>query len=274
MNKKLVFSFEFFPPKNDELTSKLWENIKLLEGLNPKFVSVTYGAGGSTRERTHAIVKRIKEETKLAPASHLTCVNATRAEIDEIAKNYWDIGVKHIVALRGDPPNMTGEYVPTPGGYEYAADLVAGLKKVADFEISVAAYPEVHPTAKSAAADLQHLKEKIDAGADRAITQFFFNADDYFKFVELAQKAGINKPIIPGILPISNFNQAVRFAGMCNAKIPAHFHEIFKDNPENKEASVEIASTLCQKLIAGGVEQLHFYTLNRADLTSEIIANL
>lgn len=272
--KAIRFSFEFFPPKTEELTNKLWESIKILEALKPVFVSVTYGAGGSTRDKTYDILRRIKQETNLTPASHLTCVNATKEEIDQIAQDYWENGIKHIVALRGDPPNMTGDYVPTVGGYEYASDLVTGLKKVADFEISVAAYPEVHPTAKSASDDLMYLKKKLDAGADQAITQFFFEADDYFRFLESAQKIGITKPIIPGILPISNFNQAVRFAGMCGAKIPPRLHEIFKDNPENKNASLDVATELCQKLVAGGVEQLHFYTLNRADLTSSIITNL
>lgn len=274
MTTKLKFSFEFFPPKTEELNNKLWDSIKLLESLSPVFVSVTYGAGGTTRERTHEIVKRIRQETKLEPASHLTCVNATKAEIDEIAKIYWDNDIKHIVALRGDPPGMVGDYVPTPGGYQYASDLVAGLKKVADFEISVAAYPEVHPTAKSAKADLEYLKLKLDNGADRAITQFFFNADDYFCFVEAAQKIGITKPIIPGILPIANFTQAQRFANMCGAKIPAAIAERFEDNPENKEASLDIATELCEKLVEGGIDQLHIYTLNRADLTSELVNRL
>lgn len=270
----ITISFEFFPPKTDDAEAKLWNTVKELENLKPAFVSVTYGAGGSTRERTHNIVKKIRQETSLEPASHLTCVNATRGEIDEIAKNYWDIGVKHIVALRGDPVDMKGDYVPYPNGYHYATDLVAGLKKIADFEISVAAYPEVHPTAKSAEDDLRHLKEKMEAGATRAITQFFFDADDYFRFVDKAQKIGITQPIVPGILPISNFNQAVRFAGMCNAKIPAKLHEKFKDNPENAAASIEIATELCQKLIKGGVPHLHFYTLNRSDLVKNILQNL
>ncbi len=274
--QKPTLSFEFFPPKTPEMEQKLWDAVLELAPLQPEFVSVTYGAGGSTRERTHAIVKRIREETSLEPASHLTCVNATRGEINEIARNYWQGGINHIVALRGDPPNMTGEYVPTPGGYEYAADLVAGLKEVADFEISVAAYPETHPTAKSPEDDLQHLKEKFEAGADRAITQFFFDADDYFKFLERAGKIGINKPIVPGILPISNFAQAVKFAGMCGAKIPEKLVKKF-DGLEGEDlfrASVETASALCSKLVAGGVPHLHFYTLNRADLTKGICGKL
>ena len=273
---KSKLSFEFFPPKTPEMEAKLWQSIKALESLSPQFVSVTYGAGGSTRERTHAIVKRIKDETKLDPASHLTCVNATREEIDEIARNYWAIGIRHIVALRGDPPDFAGLYVPYAGGYQYAADLVKGLKKVADFELSVAAYPETHPEAISAEDDLRHLKEKIDAGATRAITQFFFNSDDYFRFLEKAQKIGIKIPIVPGILAISNFAQAVKFAKICGAKIPSELTKNFDgltDGDANK-ASIEVATALCRKLIEGGVDQLHFYTLNRADLTKAIVKNI
>jgi methylenetetrahydrofolate reductase (NADPH) len=273
---KPKLSFEFFPPKTPEMEAKLWQSIKALEILKPQFVSVTYGAGGSTRERTHAIVKKIKDETDLNPASHLTCVNATREEIDEIARNYWQIGIRHIVALRGDPPQFAGLYVPYAGGYEYASDLVKGLKKVADFEISVAAYPETHPAATSAADDLRHLKEKIDAGATRAITQFFFDAGDYFKFLEKAAKIGIKIPIVPGILAISNFAQAVKFAKMCGAKIPAELAKRFEgltDGDANK-VSIEVATTLCQKLLGQGVDQLHFYTLNRADLTKAVCKNI
>lgn len=274
----MKLSFEFFPPKTEEMEKKLWDSIKALEPLNPSFVSVTYGAGGSTREKTHAIVKRIREETRMEPAAHLTCVNATREEIDEIAREYWNIGVKHIVALRGDPPECKGEYVPYPGGYHYAADLVKGLKKIADFEISVAAYPEMHPAAVSNDEDLKHLKAKIDAGADRAISQFFFNADGYFKFLERAKKLGITVPIVPGILPIANFAQAKKFADMCGAKIPeatAVRFEGLDDKPEERnKVSIEVATELCQKLINNGIEQLHFYTLNRSDLTKAIVANI
>lgn len=271
---QIKYSFEFFPPKNDELEKKLWETVKTLESLAPNFVSVTYGAGGSTRERTHKIVKKLRDETLLEPASHLTCVGATRAEINQIALNYWQNGIKHIVALRGDMPNMQGEYVPTQNGYAYAADLVAGLKKLADFEISVAAYPEMHPAAKSPEADLENLKRKLDAGATRAITQFFFEVDDYFRFVEKAQKIGITAPIVAGVLPISQFSQAKKFAGMCGAKIPNWLMEKFGDQNENAQISVEVATTMCQKLIKGGVDELHFYTMNRADLTSAVIKNL
>lgn len=276
--KDLKYSFEFFPPKTEEAEEKLWNVIRELEVLRPVFVSVTYGAGGSTRERTHNIVKRIADKTTMKPASHLTCVNATKEEINAIAKNYWDNGIKHIVALRGDPPGMTGDYVPHPGGYQYAGDLVAGLRKVADFEISVAAYPEVHPTAKSAEDDLKHLKEKINAGAQRAITQFFFTPDYYFRFMERAHKANIKAPIVPGVLPISNFAQAVKFAKMCNTEVPKWLADKFEgldEKPEERnKVSIEVTTELCRKLIEGGVEQLHFYTLNRADLTQGVIANL
>jgi methylenetetrahydrofolate reductase (NADPH) len=274
----LKVSFEFFPPKTEEAEEKLWGVIKELEVLRPAFVSVTYGAGGSTRERTHNIVKRIADKTTLKPASHLTCVNATKEEINAIAKNYWDNGIKHIVALRGDPPDMKGDYIPHPGGYQYAGDLVAGLKQIADFEISVAAYPEVHPTANSAEDDLKHLKEKLEAGGNRAITQFFFEADYYFDFLEKAEKLGIKAPIVPGVLPISNFAQAVRFANMCNTKVPkwlANKYAGLDEKPEERnKISIEVTTELCQKLISGGVEHIHFYTLNRADLTAGVMQNI
>jgi 5,10-methylenetetrahydrofolate reductase len=212
-------SFEFFPPKTPEMEERLWEVIKRLEPLAPRFVSVTYGAGGSTRERTHATVRRIRQETALEPAAHLTCVAATREEIDRVAHDYWQAGIRHIVALRGDPPNgpigggPTADadgYAPHPGGYAYATDLVAGLKRVADFEISVAAYPETHPSARSPDHDLDNLKAKLDAGASRAITQFFFDVDLYLRFRDRAHAAGIRVPIVPGILPVTNFAQLKR----------------------------------------------------------------
>jgi len=267
-------SFEFFPAKTDEAAEKLWQTIKKLEGFAPSFVSVTYGAGGSTRERTHATVKRIVDETNLAPAAHLTCVNASRDEIDEIAKTYWDIGVKHIVALRGDAPNMDDGYVPHPDGYAYAADLVRGLRKIGDFEISVAAYPEKHPQADSMDSDLRYLKEKIDAGATRAITQYFFDADDYFRFIDKTQKLGINVPILPGVIPIGNLEQAQRFSKMCGATIPQWVIDIYNSMPNDpimvEMASVAITAELCNQLIAGGVEDIHFYTLNRAEMVSTV----
>lgn len=208
----LSVSFEFFPPKTDEMMAVLWSSVQRLEPLGPKFVSVTYGAGGSTRERTHQTVRRIQTETALKCAAHLTCVGATRAEVDEVARDYWNSGIRHIVALRGDPADLNAKYVPHPGGYAFAADLVAGLKRVADFEISVAAYPEVHPDAQNASADLDNLKRKIDAGATRAITQFFFDNDKFLRFRERAVKAGVTVPILPGIMPVTNFAKVAGFA--------------------------------------------------------------
>jgi len=267
-------SFEFFPAKTDEANEKLWQTIKKLEAFSPEYVSVTYGAGGTTRERTHATVKRIVDESSLAPAAHLTCVNASRAEIDAIAKTYWDIGVKHIVALRGDAPNMEAGYIPHPEGYAYATDLVRGLRKVADFEISVAAYPEMHPQAQSMDSDLRYLKEKIDAGAARAITQYFFEAEDYFRFLDKAQKLGITVPIVPGVMPIGNLEQALRFSKMCGATIPKWVVELYESLPNDpaivEMVSVAVTAELCNELIAGGVEDIHFYTLNRAEMVAAV----
>jgi methylenetetrahydrofolate reductase (NADPH) len=267
-------SFEFFPPKTEKMEETLWASLKRLEPLGPAFVSVTYGAGGSTRERTHATVVRIKRETGLEPAAHLTCVGATRAEVDAVARLYWAEGIRHIVALRGDPPEGQGRYSPHPGGYAYAADLVAGLKKVADFEISVAAYPEVHPEAPSPEFDLDNLKRKIDAGASRAITQFFFDPAAYFRFVDRARRTGIAVPIVPGILPVSNFAQVKRFAAACGASVPGWMGDLFEgldDDPETRRlVAATVAAEQCRVLYAGGATQFHFYTLNRADLVYAI----
>jgi methylenetetrahydrofolate reductase (NADPH) len=267
-------SFEFFPPKTEDMERALWAAIARLATLDPAYVSVTYGAGGSTRERTHATVVRLRRETALEPAAHLTCVGATRAEVDAIARRYWDAGIRHIVALRGDPPEGAGRYEPYPGGYAYAADLVAGLKRVADFEISVAAYPETHPEALSPAADLDNLKRKLDAGASQAITQFFFDVDVYLRFLDRVRASGINAPIIPGILPVTNFAQVKRFAKMCGASVPAWMADLFEgldDDPETRRlVAAAVAVEQCRALHAHGVEQFHFYTLNRADLTFAI----
>ncbi len=266
----LNVSFEFFPPKTPEMEEALWRTVRRLEPLNPAFVSVTYGAGGSTRERTHATVKRLVEETRLKPAAHLTCVAATRAEVDAVARDYWDAGVRHIVALRGDSQVPGAPYQPHPGGYDYAVDLVAGLKKIADFEISVAAYPEVHPDATSAEADLDNLKRKIDAGATRAITQFFFDNDVYFRFLDRVLAAGIKVPVLPGIIPVSNFRQIVKFAAATGATIPAsmarHFEGLDDDPETRKLIAVTVAAEQVRGLAAAGVKDFHFYTLNRADL--------
>jgi len=270
-------SFEFFPPKTPEMEERLWVAIKRLEPLRPRFVSVTYGAGGSTRERTHATVRRIRHETALEPAAHLTCIAATREEIDAVARDYWEAGIRHIVALRGDPPNAPiggpvapGFYVPHPGGYPYAADLVAGLKRVADFEISVAAYPETHPAARSPGHDLDNLKQKLDAGASRAITQFFFDADVFLRFRDRAAAAGLAVPIVPGILPVTNFAQLKRMAAVCGASIPAwmgaHFDGLDDDPDTRRLVAASLAAEQCRRLQSNGVNEFHFYTLNRADL--------
>jgi methylenetetrahydrofolate reductase (NADPH) len=273
-NNDVQVSFEFFPPKTEKSEETLWNTVERLAPLQPRFVSVTYGADGSTRDRTHRIISRINDETALTGAPHLTCVDATAGEVDAIAKGYWDEGVRHIVALRGDPPQGDDTYVPSPGGYQYAADLVAGLQDVADFDISVAAYPEVHPEAQSAQADMDNLKRKIDAGANRAITQFFFDADLYLRFRDQTLAAGIEAPIVPGILPISNFASLQRFAAACGASVPGWLHEKFAgldDDPETRQMiSANVAIDLVEKLQQEGVDEFHFYTLNRAELTYAI----
>ena len=264
----VAVSFEFFPPKSEKMEAQLWDAITQLAPLDPSFVSVTYGAGGSTRERTHATVSRIVKETDLVPAAHLTCVAASADEIAEIADQYWDAGVRHIVALRGDPqPTDGGTFTPHPQGYANAADLVAGLKARHDFEISVAAYPETHPEAVSAEADLDNLKRKLDAGATRAITQFFFENDAYFRFLDKALAAGISAPILPGIMPVTNFEAIRRMSA--NTEIPAWMEAMFTglDNRPGPRALVSAvaAAEQCRRLYAGGVRDFHFYTLNKAE---------
>jgi methylenetetrahydrofolate reductase (NADPH) len=267
-------SFEFFPPKTDAMHETLWRSIETLAPLKPRFVSVTYGAGGSTRERTHATVERIVKETDLTPAAHLTCVGATREEIDEIAHSYWEAGVRHIVALRGDMPEPGQAYSPHPGGYANAAELVAGLKAVAPFEISVAAYPEGHPDSDSADSDLDNLLRKIDAGADRAISQFFFSADCFLRFRDRLSERRPGIEIVPGILPVSNVATTRRFAGQCGAAIPDWLDRLFEGLDELPAARQLVAATiageLCGQLYAGGVRHFHFYTLNRAELAYAI----
>lgn len=267
-------SFEFFPPKTEAMAETLWRSVEMLAPLGPRFVSVTYGAGGSTRERTHATVTRIARETPLTPAAHLTCVDATRDEIDDIARRYWAEGVRHIVALRGDPPEQGRAFASHVDGYENAAALTAGLLKVAPFEISVAAYPEAHPESACADSDIDNLRRKLDAGATRAITQFFFSADAYFRFRDRAAAAGIDKELVPGILPVSNVAQTRKFAGMCGAAIPDWMDRVFEglDNlPAARQLiAATIAAELCAQLYAGGVRNFHFYTLNRAELAYAI----
>ncbi len=272
--RPITYSFEFFPPKTPEMEQQLWGAIRRLEPLRPRFVSVTYGAGGSTRERTHATVRRIQAETAMTAAAHLTCVGAPRAEIDAIARAYWEAGIRHIVALRGDPPEGAVAYRPHPEGYARAADLVAGLKRVGDFEISVAAFPEVHPEAPSPEADLDNLKRKLDAGASRAITQFFFDSEAFLRFVERARAAGIEAPIVPGILPITNFARTMEFARRCGAAIPPWLARRFADLEETPEIRILIAAATaleqCRYLHGWGFDHFHFYTLNRAELTAAI----
>ena len=267
-------SFEFFPPKTEKMADTLWESIKTLEPLDPRFVSVTYGAGGSTRERTHATVERILKETDLTPAAHLTCVGASRDEVDAIARDYWQLGVRHIVALRGDPPEVGEKFEAHPDGYRDAAELVAGLKKVAPFDISVACYPECHPEAASAQADIEHLKRKIDSGADRAITQFFFSAECFFSFRDRVAAANLDVEIVPGILPVTNVAQARKFAAQCGASIPDWLDHMFEGLDERPAARQLVAATvaaeLCGQLYSGGVRHFHFYTLNRAELAFAI----
>jgi methylenetetrahydrofolate reductase (NADH) len=267
-------SFEFFPPKTPAMEETLWQCVQRLSTLDPVYVSVTYGAGGSTRERTHATVVRIRRETTLEPAAHLTCVGASRDEIDDVARRYWEAGVRHIVALRGDAPEDAGAYEPRADGYAFAADLVEGLARVAPFEISVAAYPEGHPEALSREADLDNLKRKIDAGATQAITQFFFDVDVYFRFLDRARAAGIDVPIIPGILPVTNVATVRRFAAMCGAAVPPWMDDLFEgldNDPETRKlVAAALATEQCRALQSGGVKQFHFYTLNRADLAFAI----
>jgi methylenetetrahydrofolate reductase (NADPH) len=266
-------SFEFFPPKDDVAEKSLWEAVNSLSPLNSEFVSVTYGAGGSTRERTHNTIKRLLNETKMRPAAHLTCVGASKEEVNGVADDYWNSGVRHIVALRGDMPN-DAPYSPHPQGYKYGVDLVAGLRELHDFEISVAAYPEGHPQATSLESDIYYLKDKIEAGATRAITQFFFDADIYLDFVERARQVGINAPIVAGILPVNNIAQLQRFAKMCGANVPNWLTNLFENIESDadlyQQTAAYVTASLCRRLRLEGVEQFHFYTLNRAMLTKTI----
>lgn len=267
-------SFEFFPPKNDAMAQILRESVTTLAPLGPRFVSVTYGAGGTTRERTHAEVVRINNESGIPAAAHLTCVEATREEVDAVARDYWNNGIRHIVALRGDPPPGSNGYAPHPGGYANAAELVAGLKRIADFEISVGAYPEVHPESPDSGADLDNLKRKFDAGATRAITQFFFDPDCFFAFRDKAAAAGINGEIVPGIMPVMSFAAVQRMSGLCGTAIPEWMAGLFEGLDQRPAArqlvSATIAADLASRLYAGGLRQFHFYTLNRAELSYAI----
>jgi|TARA_A100001388_G_scaffold77023_1_gene55017 methylenetetrahydrofolate reductase (NADPH) len=270
--KKISVSFEFFPPKNQVSIESLWTNIKRLEPLKPKFISVTYGAGGSTRENTHSLVKEIKKKTSLEPAAHLTCMGTSYQEIEKIAEDYWNTGVRHLVALRGDvPKEIDGN---KQNDFKYATDLIRFLKGKYDFEITVSAYPEMHPDSDSLEQEYDVLKKKIDLGATKAITQFFFNVNAYFEFVDGALKRGINIPIIPGILPVTNCKRTLQFAKKMNCEMPLDLIEMFKgldsDQETRKLVAVTIVYDQCRKLIDGGIEDFHFYTLNRADLSFAI----
>jgi len=270
-HRRIRVSFEFFPPKTEEMEITLWESITRLAPLRPNFVSVTYGAGGSTRERTHSTVKRILAETSLIPAAHLTCVAATCEEIDSVVRNYCTAGVHHIVALRGDPVGGLGErYSPHPGGYRNAADLVAGIKRIADVEVSVSAYPEKHPDSPTVEADLDMLAAKVDAGASRAITQFFFENDVYFAYLNRVRARGINVPVVPGILPVQNFKQTKAFAARCGASVPdwlaKRFDGLDNDPATRRLIAAAVAAEQVLDLVDRGVTQFHFYTMNRADL--------
>lgn len=267
-------SFEFFPPNTEAMEATLWNSIERLAELGPRFVSVTYGADGSTRERTHAAVERILRDTKLTPAPHLTCIGASRGEIDDIAREYWDMGVRHLVALRGDAPKDCETYSPHADGYAYACDLVEGLCKVADFDVSVAAYPEVHPEAPDADFDLDNLKRKLDAGATQAITQFFFDTDVFLRFRERCAAAGIESQIVPGILPITRFPQLERFATMCGASLPNWLRHRFDGLDDDEQTRQMIAASVAIEQVRAlqqeGIEDFHFYTLNRSELTYAI----
>jgi methylenetetrahydrofolate reductase (NADPH) len=268
-------SFEFFPPKTDEMEKALWEAIERLAPLRPSFVSVTYGAGGSTRARTHATVERIARETQLGPAAHLTCVGASRGEIDDVVRGYRDVGVRHIVALRGDSPGgIDAPYVAPPDGYQTTHELVAAIKRIGDFDVSVSAYPEKHPQSPTLLHDIETLKRKVDAGADRAITQFFFDNSVYLRYLDIAAAAGIDIPILPGIVPVQNFKQTAGFAKRNGASIPAWLAERFEGLDNDPTTRRLVAAAVCAEqvidLIDRGVTQFHFYTMNRADLVYAI----
>jgi methylenetetrahydrofolate reductase (NADPH) len=272
---RINVSFEFFPPKTDEMERTLWDSIERLSPLRPNFVSVTYGAGGTTRERTHATVKRIIAETPLTPAAHLTCVSATRDEVDDVIRGYREAGVRHIVALRGDPAGGVGDrYAPHPQGYSNAADLVAGIKRIGDIEVSVSAYPEKHPDSGSVEADIDMLAAKVDAGATRAVTQFFFENDLYFRYLDRVRARGINVPVTPGILPVQNFKLAKSFAERAGASVPdwlaARFDGLDNDPATRKLIAAAIAAEQVLDLVDRGVSDFHFYTMNRADLVYAI----
>ena len=272
--QNLKVSFEFFPPKSEEMETTLWDSIRRLAPLNPEFVSVTYGAGGSTRERTHRTVKRILDETHLKPAAHLTCVDASREEVDEVIRGYWDAGVRHIVSLRGDPPTGFGDYTPRADGYQNATELTAAIKKIGDFEVSVGVYPEKHPQSPSLAFDLDVLRQKVDAGATRGISQFFFEPHTFLRYRDAVADAGIRIDLTPGIMPVTNFKGLRRMAAACEAAVPGWMERLFEGLDDDAETRKLLASAVAVEMCLGlereGVENFHFYTLNRADLVFAI----
>jgi len=273
--KRPSISFEFSPPKGPKSEESLWEAIRRLEPLNPAFVSVTYGAGGSTRDRTHRTVVRMLKETSLKPAAHLTCVEASRAEVDEVIQAYWDAGIRHIVALRGDPPgSLGGAYVPRADGYQNATELTAGIRAIAPFEVSVGVYPQVHPESPSVDHDIDVLKAKVDAGATRAITNFFFDIDGYLRFIERIRKAGVTIPIVPGIMPVSSVEGLSNMAQRIGVTIPGWLTNLFEgldSDPETRKLiAASVAAEMCVRLAEEGYSDFHFYTLNRADLVYAI----
>jgi methylenetetrahydrofolate reductase (NADH) len=275
---KVEVSFEFFPPTSEALASKHWQALNRLAPLGPKFVSVTYGAGGTTRERTHDLVSKIRRETTLEPAAHLTCVGATKDEVKSVAEKYWDSGVKHIVALRGDPPEGHDAFKPHPNGFSGTVDLISELKNMHDFEITVGCYPEIHPDADSSLADIDYLKRKMDAGATRAITQFFFDPEVYLRFVDRAHAHGITIPIVPGILPVTSYSKIRQFSAQCGTQIPAwltHLFETLDEDPSTRNlVAAMVASEQCLQLQQAGITDFHFYTLNRADLVYSVCHTL
>jgi methylenetetrahydrofolate reductase (NADPH) len=267
-------SFEFFPPKTERMEEQLWEAVQTLSPLAPRFVSVTYGAGGSTRERTHNTVARIAKETTIPAAAHLTCVEASKDEIAEVANAYWDAGVRHIVALRGDPPTAGASFEPHPQGYNSAADLVDGLQKLHPFELSVSAYPEAHPEAASLQSDIDNLKRKLDAGASRAITQFFFEPETFFRFRDSLAASGVNAEVVPGIMPVTNYASIAKMSKMTGTSVPPWLGRLFEgldDHPAARQlVAATVSAEMCRRLYAGGVREFHFYTLNRAELSYAI----
>jgi len=279
MEKKLKISFEFFPPKNLKMYQSLWNTLNKLKIFYPDFVSITYGAGGSTRQRTHDTIKKFTYRPSIKPIPHLTCIGDTKDSIKKLAINYWDIGIKSIVVIRGDPENIKlskkRKFITFPNGYTYSSELIRDLKKIRDFEIIIAVFPEKHPESKNIQEDIDNLKRKIDLGATKGITQFFFDNNKFYEFFNILEKKNIKIPIMPGILPIINFNKLIELANNCNASIPKRLKKLYKGKKEYEfNLSVDIATKQCLDLIKNGFNNLHFYTLNRADLTGKICSNL